>query len=56
MEQQITLDQLRSMPVGQIAALNSSQLARLQADAIKQIGSAKLTKDLLDGASTGLKM
>jgi len=49
MEQQITLEQLRSMPVGQIAALNSSQLARLQADAIKQIGSAKLTKDLLDG-------
>ncbi|MBF0453888.1 MAG: hypothetical protein HQL72_03600 [Magnetococcales bacterium] len=49
MEQQITLDQLRSMPVGQIAALNANQLARLQADAIKQIGSAKLTKDLLDG-------
>jgi hypothetical protein len=49
MEQQITLDKLRSMPVGQIASLDSSQLARLQADAIKQIGSAKLTKDLLDG-------
>jgi hypothetical protein len=49
MEQQITLDQLRSMPVGQITALKSSQLAQLQVDAIKQIGSAKLTKDLLDG-------
>ena len=49
MNNTITLEQLRSMPVGQIAALNSSQLARLQADAIKQISSAKLTKDLLDG-------
>jgi hypothetical protein len=45
----ITLQDLNTMPVGQIAALNSSQLAQLQADAIKQVSSAKLTKDLLDG-------
>ena len=48
-ENMITIDRLRSMPVGQIAALDSSQLARLQVEAIKAVGIAKLTKDLLDG-------
>jgi hypothetical protein len=49
MNDPITLEQLRTMPVGQIAAMDSGQLARLQAEAIKAIGTAKLTKDLLDG-------
>jgi hypothetical protein len=49
MNNTITLQDLNTMPVGRIAALNSNQLARLQADAIKQVGLAKLTKDLLDG-------
>jgi hypothetical protein len=49
MNKTITLQDLNTMPVGQIAALNSSQLSRLQADAIRAVSSAKLTKDLLDG-------
>ena len=49
MKDTITINNLRTMPVGQIAALDSSQLARLQAEAIKAVGTAKLTKDLLDG-------
>jgi hypothetical protein len=45
----ITLNQLRTMPVGEIAALASTQLANLQVEAIKAVSTAKLTKDLLDG-------
>ena len=45
----ITIDHLRTMPIGQIAALDPAQLARLQAEAIEAVSAAKLTKDLLDG-------
>jgi hypothetical protein len=45
----LNLDQLRTMPVGEIAALDANQLARLQAEAIEAVSAAKLTKDLLDG-------
>jgi hypothetical protein len=48
-ENLITLEQLRHMPIGQIAALDSSQLANLQTEAVEAARSAKLTKDLLDG-------
>ena len=48
-ENTITLEQLRRMPVGQIAALNANELARLQTEAARALESAKLTKDLLDG-------
>lgn len=49
MNQTITIDHLRAMPVGQIAALNANELARLQAESARALESAKLTKDLLDG-------
>ncbi len=49
MNDTITIDQLRGMPVGQIAALEAVELARLQEDAARALESAKLTKDLLDG-------
>ena len=45
----ITINHLRTMPVGQIVALDAAQLAQLQAEAIEAVSSAKLTKDLLDG-------
>ncbi|MBF0453677.1 MAG: hypothetical protein HQL72_02530 [Magnetococcales bacterium] len=45
----ITIEHLRTMPVGEIAALDAAQLARLQTEAIKAVSTAKLTKDLLDG-------
>ena len=49
MNNTITINQLHGMTVGQIAALDASELARLQDDATKAMESAKLTKDLLDG-------
>ena len=48
-EHSTTLEQLRHMPIGQIAALDSSQLARLQTEAVEAARVTKLTKDLLDG-------
>ena len=49
MNNTITIDHLHTMPVGEIAALDANQLARLQAEAINAVSTAKLTKDLLDG-------
>ena len=49
MKHTVTIDQLRSMPVGQVAALNAQELARLQGEVAQALESAKLTKDLLDG-------
>ena len=48
-ENTITLEQLRQIPMGELSSLNSSQLARLQEEAVTAISSAKLAKDLLDG-------
>ena len=45
-----TLDQLRTMPVGDIIALPSEMLAVLQEDADAALKSAKSMKDWLDGA------
>jgi len=45
-----TLDQLRTMPVGDIIALPSEVLAVLQEDADAALKSAKSMKDWLDGA------
>ena len=45
-----TLDQLRTMPVGDIIALPSEMLAVLQEDAEAALKSAKSMKDWLDGA------
>ena len=49
MNQTITLEQLRSMPAGQIAALSPEELANLQERAVSALEHAKLTKELLDG-------
>ena len=46
----ITLDALRHMAVGDIAALPSEELARLQADADAALRDAKGLRDWLDGA------
>lgn len=46
----ITLDALRHMAVGDIAALPSEELARLQADADAALRDAKTLRDWLDGA------
>ena len=48
-ENMITLEQLRRIPMGELASLNAHQLARLQEEAITAVSSAKLTKELLDG-------
>jgi hypothetical protein len=48
-ENTITLEQLRRIPMGELTSMNSSQLARLQEEAITAVSSAKLTKELLDG-------
>nr|CRH06170.1 conserved protein of unknown function [Candidatus Magnetococcus massalia] len=44
----ITLNQLRSMPVGEIAALPARELTALQEKAGQQLEQAKLTKELVD--------
>ena len=46
----ITLDALRHMAVGEIAALPAEELARLQADADAALRDAKSLRDWLDGA------
>jgi len=46
----ISLDDLRLMPVGDIAALPAEQLALLQDEAGEALRLAKLTKDWIDGA------
>ena len=45
-----TINQFPHMSVGQVAALDTKELARLQEEATKALNSAKQTKDLLDGA------
>ena len=45
-----TLDQLRTMPIGDIVTLPSEVLAVLQEDADAALKSAKSIKDWLDGA------
>ena len=49
MNNTITIEQLRGMPVGQIAALDARQLAQLQTQAATAVEHAKLTKEFLDG-------
>ena len=49
MEHHVTLEQLRNMPVGQIAAMLPEELAILQEQAVTAVEQAKLTKELLDG-------
>jgi hypothetical protein len=46
----ITLDTIRAMPIGEIAALPANVLATLQEDADAAQKSAKTLKDWLDGA------
>ncbi len=46
----ITLDQLRTMQVGAIAALPAEELALLQQEADEVLKSAKALKDWLEGA------
>jgi len=46
----ITLDDLPTMPVGDIAALPGDQLALLKQDADERLRSAKILCDWLDGA------
>ena len=48
MNNTITIEQMRGMPLGQIASLNAVELARLQGEAAQALESAKLIKDLLD--------
>ena len=52
MNEPITLDHLRRMPMGEVAALDPATLARLQEQATSTVDQAKLTKDLLDGVLT----
>ena len=49
MNNTITMEQLRGMPVGQVAALDAVELARLQTEAARALESATLTKNFLDG-------
>ncbi|MBF0154654.1 MAG: hypothetical protein HQL64_13010 [Magnetococcales bacterium] len=49
MNQIITLDQLRQMPLGEVAALPVRELARLQQEAAAAMGRARLVNELLDG-------
>jgi len=51
-EHPLTLDQMRQMPLGEVANLNAVLLARLQEQAISAVEQAKLTKDFLDGVLT----
>ena len=46
----ITLDDLRTMPVGAIAALSGEELAPLKQEADEQLRAAKTLCDWLDGA------
>ena len=50
MSNRIRLDEIRAMPVGDIAALPAEQLALLQEDAEAAFTAAKSLKDWLDGA------
>ncbi|MBF0461278.1 MAG: hypothetical protein HQL87_07775 [Magnetococcales bacterium] len=52
MNQPITLNQLRQMPLGEVAALPVSELSRLQRDVTEAISQTKLVSDLLDGVLT----
>ena len=47
----ITLDALRHMAVGEIAALPPEELARLHGEADEALRSAKSLRDWLDGAT-----
>lgn len=49
MKHSITLEQLRNMPVGQIAAMSPEELASLQERVITAMEQAKLAKEFLDG-------
>ena len=49
MNQPVTLNQLRQMPLGDVAALPASDLARLQKEVAEAMGQTKLVSDLLDG-------
>ncbi|MBF0182674.1 MAG: hypothetical protein HQM03_21890 [Magnetococcales bacterium] len=49
MNQTLTLDQLRQMPIGEITALPVRELARLQQEAAEAFSRVKLLNDLLDG-------
>lgn len=46
----ITLEALKHMPVGEIAALPAAELARLQQETTKALRSAKMACEWLDGA------
>ena len=50
MSNRIHLEDIRAMPVGEIAALPTEQLALLQADAEAALTAAKTLKEWLDGA------
>ncbi len=50
MSNRIQLEELRAMPVGEIAALPAQQLALLQEDAETALQAAKTLKEWLDGA------
>ncbi|MBF0460866.1 MAG: hypothetical protein HQL87_05665 [Magnetococcales bacterium] len=49
MNQPITFNQLRQMPLGDVAALPASELARLQREVTESMNQTKLVSDLLDG-------
>ena len=49
MNDTITLEQLRRLPMGEVAALDAGSLAQLQAQASSAVEQAKLTKEFLDG-------
>ncbi len=50
MSNRIQLEDIRAMPVGEIAALPAEQLALLQEDAEAALKGAKTVKEWLDGA------
>ncbi len=50
MSNRIQLEDIRAMPVGEIAALSAQQLALLQEDAEAALTAAKKLKEWLDGA------
>ena len=50
MQNRIHLEELRALPVGEIAALPAQQLALLQEDAEAALTAARTVKDWLDGA------